>query len=133
MKKYLLHAITAGALAGIAGVVYLQIYQSLYLVDYSLVISAPAIVSSSFIGTILMSLGYFAADRLRKPTLRIVLNLVFILLSFLSILPVMLMSLPLEVEFPELFPGLAVPMHFFPALFFLGVSPVFYKLDVRNE
>jgi hypothetical protein len=34
-------------------------------------------------------------------------------------------SLPLEIKNPELFPGLAVPMIFFPALAWYTVKPLF--------
>jgi hypothetical protein len=33
--------------------------------------------------------------------------------------------LPLNIESPEMFPGLAIPMHFFSALFFFAVYPYF--------
>ncbi len=34
-------------------------------------------------------------------------------------------TLPLSIQFPELFPGLAVPMIFFPALAWYTVKPLF--------
>ena len=53
------------------------------------------------------------------------LNLVIAVLSFASIISPISMSLPLDIESPELFPGLVVPMHFFPALAFFAISPFF--------
>jgi len=37
------------------------------------------------------------------------------------------MSLPLDIEYPEMFPGLAITMHFFPAIIFFGLYPFFTK------
>jgi hypothetical protein len=39
------------------------------------------------------------------------------------------MSLPLDIEYPELFPGLVVPMHFFPAYAFLTIYPFFKQTN----
>lgn len=122
MKLHLLRGVIAGLLSGIMGIVYLEIYQNIYFVDYSLIINWAAILGSSMIGCILMASGYYVL-----PKLQGVLNVLYIILSFASIIPPILMSLPLEVEFPELFPGLVVPMHFFPALVFLGANPFFNK------
>ena len=125
MKNHLIHGLIAGVLAGIAGIIYMLIYQDIFAVDYSLVINWIAILSSSIIGTILMAGGYFALQKFDKGHFAWVLNLVYVVLSFLSIIPPMLMSLPLEVETPELFPGLVVPMHFLPALMFFAIAPLF--------
>jgi phosphoglycerol transferase MdoB-like AlkP superfamily enzyme len=48
------------------------------------------------------------------------------LLSFASILSVFAFKLPLDLESPELFVGLAIPMHFFPALAYFTLSPFFH-------
>lgn len=125
MKKHLIHGLAAGILAAIAGVIFLNLYKSLFLVDFSLVIDSVAIISSSIIGCMLMATGYILLDKLKKPNFSGVLNLIIMVLSFLSIIPVMTMALPLEVEFPELFPGLVIPMHFFPAMIFFGIAPFF--------
>jgi hypothetical protein len=37
------------------------------------------------------------------------------------------MSLPLDIDFPEMFPGLAIPLHFIPAMIFFGLDPFFKK------
>ena len=127
MKKHLIHGLVAGVLAAIAGIIYLTIYKELFLVDFSMVADSVAIVMSSIIGCILMAVGYIILDKMKKPNFQGALNLVIIVLSFLSIIPVMTMKLPLEVDFPELFPGLVVPMHFFPAMIFFGIVPFFKK------
>lgn len=127
MKKHLFHGAVAGILASVAGIIFLKIYVELYFVDFSSVIDEVAIVFSSIIGCLLMAVGYIILDKVKKPNLYGVLNIVIMVLSFLSIVPVMAMTLPLEVDFPEMFPGMVVPMHFFPALAFFGLAPFFKK------
>lgn len=127
MKKHLIHGAVAGILASVAGVIFLKIYVELYFVDFSAVIDEVAIVFSSIIGCVLMGVGYIILDKVKKPNLYGVLNILIMVLSFLSIVPVMAMTLPLEVDFPEMFPGMVVPMHFFPALAFFGLAPFFKK------
>lgn len=127
MKANLLHGIIAGILSAIAAIVFLTIYYEAYYVDYSLVINTGAIVAASIIGCTLMSTGYFILEKTGKDKFQGVLNLVIMFLSFVSILPVMTMELPLDVEYPELFPGLVIPMHFFPAMIFFGIKPFFEK------
>lgn len=127
MKKHLFHGTVAGILASVAGIIFLKIYVDLYFVDFSSVIDEVAIIFSSIIGCVLMGVGYIILDKVKKPNLYGVLNILIMVLSFLSIVPVMAMTLPLEVDFPELFPGMVVPMHFFPAVAFFGLAPFFQK------
>ncbi|RFC54111.1 hypothetical protein [Brumimicrobium aurantiacum] len=127
MKKHLIHGGVAGILASVAGIIFFNIYSEFYFLDFTAVIDEVAIVFSSIIGSVLMGVGYIILDKVKKPNLYGVLNILIMVLSFLSIVPVMAMSLPLEVEFPEMFPGLVIPMHFFPAMAFFGLAPFFQK------
>jgi hypothetical protein len=127
MKKHLIHGSAAGVLAAVASIIFLNIYKKLYFVDFSTVIDEVAIISSSIIGCVLMAVGYIILDKIKKQNLYGAMNILIMVLSFLSIVPVMGMTLPLEVEFPELFPGMVVPMHFFPAVTFFGLTPFFKK------
>lgn len=127
MKNHLIQGLIAGILASLASVVYLTIYQELYFLDFSSVIDAVAISTSSIVGCLLMSIGYILLDKINKRNFRGVLNILIMVLTFLSILPAMTMTLPLDVSFPELFPGLVIPMHFFPAMIFFGLSPFFKR------
>lgn len=127
MKKHLIHGVASGVLAAIASIIFLNIYKQLYFVDFSAVIDEVAIIASSIIGCLLMVVGYMILDKIKKQSLYGAMNILIMVFSFLSIVPVMGMTLPLEVEFPELFPGMVVPMHFFPALAFFGLTPFFNK------
>ncbi|MFK7810675.1 MAG: hypothetical protein AB8F74_22900 [Saprospiraceae bacterium] len=125
MKNLLIHGLVAGLLAGIAGIIYLSIYTAAFGVDYSQMINIGSIMGSSLIGCMLMTLGYAALAKFNKQNLEGWLNILIAILSFASIMGPIGMSLPLDVEFPELFPGLVVPMHFFPALAFFSIYPFF--------
>jgi len=130
MKSYLLHGVVAGILSALTSVIFLNVYKILYFVDYSLVINTGSIIGASIIGCVFMAIGYFLLEKIKKDNLIGGLNLVFIIVSFISIFPPMTMSLPYEVEFPELFPGLVIPMHFFPIMFFLGIAPFFKRNNI---
>lgn len=132
MKAHLLHGIIAGMLSAVAAIVFLNIYQELYFIDFSLVINTTSIFGASIIGSLLMSTGYFLLEKLEKENMKGVLNLIIMLVSFISIIPPMGMSLPLEVDFPELFPGLVIPMHFFPAMIFFGITPFFKEKHAKS-
>lgn len=131
MKNHLIHGVIAGILTAITSIIYLNIYQSLYYLDYSLVINWTAIFGASMIGCILMALGYFTLEKVSKVKFKGVLNLIYLFISFVSIIPIMGMSLPLEIDFPELFPGLAIPMHFFPTMILFGLEPFFLKKNLN--
>lgn len=125
MKKLLIHGVLAGLLSGIAGIIYLNIYINAFDVDYNQIINSSAIIGSSILGCMLMTLGYGVLTKFNKQNLEGWLNLIIAVLSFASIIGPIGMSLPLDIEFPELFPGLVVPMHFFPALAFFAIYPFF--------
>ncbi len=131
MKKLLVHGIVAGLLAAVAGVIYLNIYQGAFGVDYDAVINVGSIVGASIIGCMLMTSGYAALLKLNRQNLTGWLNILIVVLSFASIISPIGMSLPLDVEFPELFPGLVVPMHFFPALAFFAIHP-FFQTNIKT-
>jgi hypothetical protein len=124
MKNVLIHGVVAGILAGIACIVYSSIYSKALMVDFSKVFQSPALIGSCVIGGLLASLGFYLLTRLLKPG-QIIFNLLFIALSFASIAGPFAAQLPLDVESPELFAGLTVPMHFFPALFWFATLPLF--------
>ncbi|MDP5122165.1 MAG: hypothetical protein NWQ46_11260 [Spirosomaceae bacterium] len=127
MKRIFYHGLLAGILASVAAVVYFYLYKEFFLVDFDAIVNIGSIVGSSILGCLLMALGYMLLRRFNKENLTGALNILIAVLSFLSIISVMSMSLPLEIEFPELFPGLVIPMHFFPALAFTSLYPFFNK------
>ena len=125
MKANLIHGVLAGVLSALASVIYLNVYQNLNFVDFSSVINAGSIIGASLMGCLFMAIGYVLLEKIGKPKGKGVLNLVIIFFTILSVFGPLLMGLPLELDFPELFPALAIPMHLFPAMLFFGLEPFF--------
>lgn len=97
------------------------------MVDFESVLSPIAVASTSIFACMLMTLGYMFLFKMRKMKWKGAMNLLILLFSFLSIFGPIAFTLPLEFDYPELFPGLAIPMHFFPAMFFFALHPFFEK------
>ena len=127
MNKTLLHGIVAGLLTALASISYLMLYESILYVDFSQILNVGSVGGASIISGLLIAAGYLILEKMNKEKWKGGLNVLIILLFFLSILGPISISLPLEIDFPELFPGLAIPMHFFPALIFFGLQPFFLK------
>jgi hypothetical protein len=127
MKKAFLHGIIAGVLAAAAGIVYFTIYQNTLGTEFDKVVNGRSIAGASVFGCMLMAIAYWLLERFNKENLKGIVNIVIALVSFVSILSPISMSLPLDIKNPELFPGLVVPMHFFPALAFFCLVPFFKK------
>ena len=125
MKKIFIHGIIAGILSAVAGIIYFNIYQNALATAFGKIVNMGSIAGASVMGCMLMSLGYFLLEKYNKSSLKGWLNIIIAVLSFASIVSPISMSLPLDIEFPELFPGLVVPMHFFPALSFFAITPFF--------
>jgi hypothetical protein len=133
LKKSLVLGLSAGILAGIASIVYANIYKSALGADFSKIAQPVGMILSSVLGCMLASVAYYFSARWLKNTGEIIFNLVFVLLSFASILGPFAAKLPLDVDMPELFVGLTVPMHFFPALAWFTLKPLFIRPEKRTE
>ncbi len=123
LKKGLLLGVISGLVASGVSILYNQVYSDAFYIDFHTVLNASGMIISCMIGCILMALGYVIAARLKRPVLIPIINVLYCILSFASIIGVLSFKLPLDVEFPEMFPGLAIPMHFFTALSFFVLVP----------
>jgi hypothetical protein len=130
LRKMIAQSLTGAVLASVACVVYDMVYSNAMYVDFSSVLSIPSAIIASCVSVLLMNLGYWVVQkRLGQIGLGIA-NLVYCILSFGSIIGIFAIKLPLELESPEMFAGLAIPMHFFPLLAFLSVLPFFNRTKV---
>jgi hypothetical protein len=129
-KSALALGIISGSLAGIASLVYAHVYHSSLGADFSKVATTVSIVATSIIGGALAAIGYWVLDKWLKQKGEIVFNFLFVILSFASMLLAFGAKLPLTLEAPELFPGLVIPMHFFPALAWFTLKPLFIRQRV---
>ena len=126
-KKLLLLGLVSGVLAGVAALIYQKIYTNSLGADFSTIAKPVNIMITCTLAGLLASVGYGLLTKwLPKPG-EIIFNFVFVILTFASILGPFAVKLPLTVEMPELFPGLTVPMHFFPALAWFTLKPLFIK------
>jgi hypothetical protein len=128
-KKALLLGIVSGLLAGFVSLAYSHIYVSSEDgTDGFLKIASPAgIIIGSLAGGVLAAIGYWSLNRLLKHNGEIVFNFLFVILSFAAMLPAFGAKLPRELTAPELFPGMVIPMHFFPALAWFTLKPLFFR------
>ncbi|WP_315821328.1 hypothetical protein [Paraflavitalea speifideaquila] len=131
-KRAFLLGLVSGALAGAASLIYAKVYHDSLGVDFSTVAAATSIIAASLLGGVLAAVGYWLLYKLLKSKGEIVFNFLLTILSFASILMPLAYRLPLEAEMPELFPGLAVPMHFFPALAWFTLKPLFIQQVTKD-
>lgn len=120
-----MHGLAGAALSGIAAVIYNAIYKACFYVDFSAVINSGSIIGACTFACMLIAAGHFIIFKWRGDTLTCIYNVSVFILSFVSMIGVLSFRLPLDVEFPELFGGLAIPMHFFPALAYFSIAPFF--------
>jgi ABC-type branched-subunit amino acid transport system permease subunit len=132
-KRALFLGIVSGLLAGIAGIVYAHIYYSANEADFSKIVTSVKIVSSSLFGGVLAAIGYTLLVKALRTRGEIVFNLLFTILSFASLLLPIAYKLPLTIETPELFAGMVIPMHFFPALGWYTLKPLFIKEAIIKD
>lgn len=125
LKKTLLHALISTVLATTACLIYNSIYSKAFYVDFGKVMNPAGIFITCLIGCLLMALAYFFGMKWKGEASFGWINILISVLSFVSIIGVLGMQLPLDIESPEMFPGLAIPMHFFPALSFFAIFPFF--------
>ena len=115
----------SGLLAAVAALIYQQVYASSLGEGFFTIVTPTAVVAISVISGLVMTVLFTLAQRWLKSKGEAVFNLVLVVLTFASILYPFAKTLPLDIEFPELFPGLLVPMHFFPALAWFTLKPLF--------
>jgi hypothetical protein len=129
-KKNFFHAIAATALAVVAGLIYRKIYYFATEIDFSKVANLENILSYCLIFCMTAAGINYLCLKFFKRRAAIINNLILSVISFaLVILPISI-SLPLDIKSPELFPGLAVPIVFFPAMSWYTLSPLFHEQHI---
>jgi hypothetical protein len=124
-KKIFLHALAASMMAAVAGIIYKSIYFFATEADFSKVLPFSRIIGFSVLICMLAALANYGLKRWLKMRGEIVFNFLFSIFSFALLMIPISISLPLDVKFPELFPGLGVPMVFFPCLAWYTINPLF--------
>jgi hypothetical protein len=124
-KQTLLMGIAGSLLSSLASIIYWNIYREALVVDFSKVAGISNIIAACSIACLLMALGYKLAIKWKGIKTIGWLNIAFSVFSFATIAGVMGFNLPIDTESPELFPGLIIPMHFFPVLSIVTIYPFF--------
>src|SRR5450432_889645 len=126
-KRKFLHASLAAILTAIAAFIYRRIYFFATEADFSKVLSTSGIIAYSILICMLAALLSYSLTRYLGKRGEIIFNFLFSIISFAAVMIPISVTLPLNIPFPELFPGLAVPMVFFPAVAWYTVNPLFTK------
>jgi hypothetical protein len=124
-KKNFYHGAIAGLLSALACFIYNRIYVFATEVDFARVLNLAAIIGANLLACIIASICFGLFSKWFKSKGEIIFNFAFVIFSFSSVVIPISISLPLNIKNPELFPGLAVPMHFFPALAWFTIRPLF--------
>ena len=127
-KRVFFLGIAASVFSAIAGIIYNRIYFFATEIDFSKILNTVSIIGMSLMMCLLISFLYWVLIYLLKSKGEIVFNFLLAILSFVMVIIPISISLPLQIKNPELFPGLAVPMVFFPALAWHTLRPLFNTL-----
>ncbi|MBC9909801.1 hypothetical protein [Chitinophaga varians] len=111
-----------GLIAAALSVGYAVFYQTALGVDFSRVAPAAAIVSANIGAAMVMMIVCWLLERWKGEVPRSF-NGWLVLFSVGSAAIPFVVSLPLDIPAPELFPGLTAPMHLLPALIWLALQP----------
>ena len=126
-KRIFFLGIFAGILAAIAGIIYNRIYFFATETDFSKILNTTSIIGFNLVICLIICFIYWVLVYRLKRKGEIIFNFLLAILSFAMVIVPISVSLPLEIKNPELFPGLAVPMVFFPALAWHTLKPLFVK------
>jgi hypothetical protein len=124
-KRYFYHGLISGIMAALAAIIYDRIHFFATEADFSGIVNPGTMISLNLIVSLIFSFVDYFFNKILKKNGNIVSHLAISILSFAAIIIPISISLPLSVRNPELFPGLAVPMIFFPALAWFTLKPLF--------
>jgi hypothetical protein len=123
--KHFYHGLISGIMAALAAIIYSRIHFFATQADFSGLVNPGTMISLNLGVCLIISIGYYFFNKISIRTGTVIFNLLISILSFAAVIIPISISLPLSVKNPELFPGLAVPMVFFPALAWFTLKPLF--------
>jgi hypothetical protein len=124
-KKIFFLSLCAGIFSFVACFVFNRIYIFAFGVDFTKLVNTGSLLGFNLAGCLFAGMGYMVAKRFSPKHADIIFNIVFTMLSFASIYIPIATSIPTDIQNPELFPGLAITMHFFPAIGWYTLKPMF--------
>lgn len=126
------HGALSGIMAAVAAIIYSRIHYFATQTDFSAIINLGTIISLNLIVCLIFSVGYYFFLKIFKSRGIVYFHILLSILSFAAVIVPISISLPLSVKNPELFPGLAVPIVFFPALAWFTFKPLF-KYSTQDD
>jgi len=130
-KKLFFWGLTAGILSAVVSLIYNRIFQFSYTMDgvpdYSRLINIPVLIAVNIGVCMMAAIACWGFIVLFKKKAELAFNLLFAIISFGSIAYPISVTLPLDIQMPEFFPLLAIPLHFFPIIAWLILRPLFAK------
>jgi hypothetical protein len=129
-KTIFLQSLIAGVLAAIAANIYNQIYFFATQIDYSNIVNVGSLIGLNLLVSLVAGVIYFLLTKFFPTKGSIIFNFVYSVGSFACVIIPIALTLPLSQPFPELFPGLAVPMVFFPVIAWMTIDPLFKKQNI---
>ncbi len=124
-KRNFFHGLIAGVLAAAAAIVYNRIYFFATEANFSKVLNISSLIGISLVICMIATFINYGLTKWLNNKGEIIFNFLFSIISFACVMIPISISLPLDIKTPELFPGLAVPMIFFPALAWYTLKPLF--------
>ena len=126
-RTVFLQSLVAGILAAIAANIYHQIYFFATEIDYSAIINPVSLIGLNLLVSFFAGIAFVLLTTLFKKQGAVIFNFVYSVGSFACVIIPIAITLPLSTPFPELFPGLTVPMVFFPVIAWQTIDPLFKK------
>ena len=120
-------SLAAGALSSLCGWIYSRIHFFATQADFSAVLHPLSIAGYCMIISFIIGFTCWLIQAVFKKNQSMIFNPVIAVINFAAVIIPISISLPLTVQFPELFPGLAVPMIFFPLIAWHTVQPFFKR------
>ena len=130
-RKDFLHGIIAGVLASISGIIFDHVYYFANGANFSKIVNIYSIISFNIFICLIIAIIHSVFVKFLKQNAEISFNLTLSILTVSMILIPIAINLPLDIRFPELFPGLVIPILFFPALAWFTLNPLFDSSDKK--
>jgi hypothetical protein len=120
-KKYFFAGLAAGLLSGFAAFFYYNIYTATVNVVYPHIVTPASIFSACIFAGMLIALFCFTTNMLFNKEMEKLNSLLIVGGTMISTGIPFIIGLPLDIERPDLFPGLVVPMQLLPALAWFAI------------
>ncbi len=124
-RNIFLWGLTSGVMAAIASLVWNEVYIFAFQISFPAIINIVSIAATCLVTSLAAVVGYSVLQRLLPQHAETTFNFSVSVLTIASLVLPLSFRLPLDIDFPEMFPALALPMHFFPALALFTLKPLF--------